>query len=118
MRKGSGGLLACLLLAFACWPVTSSARAAKPLDLFELGAPSFTAFTTHDGLPDQVTVTVRTDRAGFVWVGTPRGLARYDGKQWHKLDDPALDGYVDQLFLDQAGTLWASSRTFGLARYD
>ncbi len=118
MRKGSGGLLACLLLAFACWPVTSSARAAKPLDLFELGAPSFTAFTTRDGLPDQVTVTVRTDRAGFVWVGTPRGLARYDGKQWHKLDAPALDGYVDQLFLDQAGTLWASSRTFGLARYD
>lgn len=120
MRKGSGGLLTCLLLAFACWPVLAwpgSARAAKPLDLFALGAPSFTAFTTRDGLPDPVTVTVRTDRDGFAWVGTQHGLARYDGKQWHKLDDPALDGYVDQLFLDHAGTLWASSRTFGLARY-
>lgn len=91
---------------------------ASPLDLFALGAPSFTTFTVRDGLPDPVTVTLQTDRDGFVWVGTQHGLARYDGKRWHAIDDPALDGYVDQLFVDHDGTLWASSRTFGLARYD
>ncbi|MEO6925273.1 MAG: diguanylate cyclase, partial [Rhodanobacter sp.] len=82
------------------------------------GAPSFTTFTTRDGLPGPVTVTVRTDRQGMVWVGTPHGLAWYDGERWHALDDPALDGYIKQLFVDDAGTLWVCGSAFGLARYD
>lgn len=86
--------------------------------MFDLGAPSFTLFTTRDGLPDPVAVTIRTDRQGIVWVGTPHGLAWYDGKRWHPLDDPALGGYISQLFVDDAGTLWACGSTFGLARYD
>jgi len=91
---------------------------AKPLDLFDLGAPAFTTFTTRDGLPDPVAVTIRTDRQGIVWAGTPHGLAWYDGKRWHPLDDPALSGYISQLFVDDAGTLWACGSTFGLARHD
>lgn len=90
----------------------------QSLDLFDLGAPSFTTFTTRDGLPGPVTVTVRTDRQGFVWVGTPHGLAWYGGLRWHALDNPALDGYIQQLFVDHQGTLWACASTFGLARYD
>ncbi len=93
-------------------------RGTQQLDLFDLGAPSFTTFNTRDGLPGPVTVTVRTDRQGIVWAGTPHGLAWYDGKRWHPLDDPALDGYIKQLFVDDAGTLWACGSTFGLARYD
>lgn len=120
MRKGFWLGLACLLLACACFQAVG-ADAGTPdgsLDLFALVAPSFTTFGVRDGLPDPVTVTVRTDRSGFVWVGTQHGLAWYDGQRWHRLDDPALSGYVDQLFLDHEGTLWAASRAFGLARYD
>ncbi|MEO7066221.1 MAG: GGDEF domain-containing protein, partial [Rhodanobacter sp.] len=93
-------------------------QAPQSLDLFDLGAPWFTTFTTRDGLPGPVTVTIRTDREGVVWVGTPHGLAWYDGQRWHALDDPALDGYIKQLFVDDAGTLWACGSKFGLARYD
>ncbi|MHB1059530.1 MAG: ligand-binding sensor domain-containing diguanylate cyclase [Rhodanobacter sp.] len=96
----------------------AAARDIRPLDLFDLGAPSFTTFTTRDGLPDPVAVTIRTDRQGMVWVGTPHGLAWYDGKRWHPLDDPALQGYISQLFVDGTGTLWACGSAFGLARYD
>ena len=95
-----------------------TAPGARPFDLFDLGAPSFTTFSTRDGLPGPVTVTVRTDRQGVVWAGTPHGLAWYDGKRWHPLDDPALDGYIKQLFVDDTGTLWACGSLFGLARYD
>ncbi|MDE2307387.1 MAG: diguanylate cyclase [Xanthomonadaceae bacterium] len=113
------GLLGLLLgLVLATGAPAATLPGTRSLDLFDLGAPSFTTFTTRDGLPDPVAVTLQTDRQGFVWVGTQHGLAWYDGKRWHALDDPALDGYVDQLFTDHAGTLWASSRTFGLARYD
>ncbi|BFI95196.1 MAG: hypothetical protein RSP_07060 [Rhodanobacter sp.] len=88
------------------------------LDLFDLGAPSFTTFTTRDGLPDPVAVTTQTDRQGVTWMGTPHGLAWYDGRRWQALDDPALGGYIQQLFVDDQGTLWACGSAFGLARYD
>ncbi|MEO7065380.1 MAG: diguanylate cyclase [Rhodanobacter sp.] len=92
--------------------------ASQSLDLFDLGAPNFTTFTTRDGLPGPVTVTVRTDREGVVWVGTPHGLAWYDGQRWHPLNNPALGGYIKQLFVDSTGTLWVCGSKFGLARYD
>ena len=75
-------------------PNAATTPPTQPLDLFDLGAPSFTTFTTRDGLPDPVAVTLATDRQGMVWVGTPHGLAWHDGKRWHPLDDPALHGYI------------------------
>jgi diguanylate cyclase (GGDEF)-like protein len=126
MGHGSGGLIRLAVLALMAFGVpgpasarpTATTQATQALDLFDLGAPSFTTFTTRDGLPGPVTVTVRTDRQGIVWVGTPHGLAWYDGMRWHPLDEPALDGYINQLFVDHDGTLWACANTFGLARHD
>ncbi|SFL14216.1 ligand-binding sensor domain-containing diguanylate cyclase [Rhodanobacter glycinis] len=126
MGHGSGGLIRLAWVALMAFGVLGPLSAhpattthdTQPLDLFDLGAPSFTTFTTRDGLPGPVTVTVRTDRQGFVWVGTPHGLAWYDGLRWHALDNPALRGYIQQLFVDHEGTLWACASTFGLARYD
>lgn len=116
-RLRATALLLLALLASTCAPATA-AQTPSSLDLFDLGAPSFTTFTTRDGLPDPVTVTLRTDQEGVAWAGTPHGLAWYDGRRWHPLDDPALGGYIKQLFVDAAGTLWACGDTFGLARYD
>ena len=96
----------------------SSTAETRPIDLFEIGAPSFTNFSVRDGVPDSVTVSIQTDRDGFVWLGSPHGLARYDGQRWQPLDDPALQFYIDNLFLDHTGTLWASSREHGLGHYD
>ncbi|WP_426688023.1 diguanylate cyclase [Rhodanobacter ginsengiterrae] len=124
MGKRSGWLIQLAMTALVAFaPLAAPLQAAmaapsRSLDLFDLGAPAFTTFTTRDGLPDPVTVTIRTDRQGVVWVGTPHGLAWYDGKRWHPLDDPALAGYISQLFVDDAGTLWACGSNFGLARYD
>lgn len=103
------------LLALAI-PAAADVQQPATLDLFDLGAPSFTIFTTRDGLPDPVTVATQTDRQGVTWVGTPHGLAWYDGRHWQALDDPALGGYIQQLFVDGDGTLWACGSAFGLAR--
>lgn len=110
-----------VLLAFAGSAAALPVRAPQTtpqLDLFQLAAPAFTMVGTRDGASDQVVVSVRTDHDGFVWAGTKHGLLRYEGRQWQKLDNPALDGYVDQLTLDDAGDLWAASRAFGIARHD
>ncbi len=110
-------LLWCLIRA----TLASSAAAPspqKPLDLFDLGAPSFTTFSPRDGVPDSVTVSIQVDREGFVWVASPSGIARYDGRRWVESDDPAMAHSVDSVYLDHEGTLWAAFRSRGVARYD
>ena len=70
--------------------------------------------------------TIVEDRSGFLWVGTGGlGLTRYDPKTGqlktfrHSPTDPfsLSNDNVTQLFIDHAGTLWAT--TFdGLNRFD
>ena len=109
-------LLLCLAVsAIGAEPVPAAPR---PLDLFDLGAPSFTNFSTSSGLPGSVTVSVQTDREGFVWIASPSGLARYDGRRWVLRDDARIARSATSLFLDRGGTLWASFRDAGIARYD
>lgn len=90
----------------------------RPLDLFDVGAPAFANFSPRDGVPNSVTVAVQTDREGFVWLASPLGVARYDGRRWQLSDDPAMAHSVFSLWLDYEGTLWAAFREQGLAHYD
>ena len=108
------GLLVCALPM----PSMAAAKSGQSIDLGSLGAPSFTTFSSRDGVPDSVIVSIQVDQHGFVWLGSQHGLARYDSRRWVPVDNPALAGYVDDLFVDHDGTLWAASRTFGLARHD
>jgi len=90
----------------------------EALDLMGLGAPSFTNFSPRDGLPDAVTVDIRTDHDGFVWAASPVGVFRYDGRRWVGSNDPAMAHSVHSLWVDWRGTLWAAFRNEGLAHYD
>jgi len=38
-----------------------------------------THFTVEDGLPSPETYFVHEDILGYIWIGTDRGLSRYDG---------------------------------------
>lgn len=112
-------------LASLLWYVAGPALAApavhpvaQPLDLIEIGAPSFTRFSSRDGVPDAVSVSVRTDAEGFVWAASPLGLTRYDGRRWSPDPNRALAESADSLWLDQQGMLWAAFRNRGLARHD
>ena len=92
--------------------------APRPLDLFDIGAPSFTNFSPRDGVPDTVTVATAVDRDGFVWLASPAGVFRYDGRRWSPSTDPAMAHPADSLAIDAQGTLWAAFRDDGLAHYD
>jgi len=39
------------------------------------------AFERVDGLPHNTVLDLLQDRRGFLWIGTPDGLARYDGRR-------------------------------------
>jgi len=47
--------------------------------------PGFTLFTTANGLPDNEITALERDASGQLWVGTTRGLARFDGTRFEAL---------------------------------
>jgi ligand-binding sensor domain-containing protein len=89
-----------------------------PLDLLDMGAPTFTTFSARDGVPDSVIVNIQTDREGFVWLASSQGVARYDGHCCNAVDPPAIKGVLANFTLDHDGNLWAGLRDRGLARFD
>lgn len=43
---------------------------------------NFTNYSLADGLPDNTINTIAQDKFGYIWLGTPNGLARFDGKNF------------------------------------
>ncbi|MBI4323961.1 MAG: hypothetical protein HY674_01730, partial [Chloroflexi bacterium] len=63
-----------------------------------------------EGLPDGDITAIQQTPDGFLWVGTPKGLARFDGLQFKvfKADNtPGLtDSRISSLLTDDQGALW------------
>lgn len=47
----------------------------------------FHNYTTDNGLPHSICQVVVEDAMGFVWIGTPSGLVRYDGVYFETFND-------------------------------
>ncbi len=64
----------------------------------------------EDGLPDEEITAVTQTPDGFLWVGTFKGLARFDGEKFKVFQTeshPDLpDSRICNLLTDRAGTLW------------
>jgi len=64
----------------------------------------------EDGLPDEEINTIAQTPDGYLWVGTFKGLARFDGekfKVFNSESDPGLpDSRICNLLTDREGTLW------------
>ncbi len=114
----------------------------RPLALLAIGlffvgrTPAYAASPWHDfadpvfvhadtrELSDSAVMAVAQDTAGFVWVGTQGGLARFDGYHFRNFlpnpnDETALpDGYIRTLLADDAGGVWIGSSSNGLVHFD
>lgn len=68
-----------------------------------------------NGLPDGTVTSVAQTLDGYLWVGTPKGLARFDGISFKQVDtagDTTLkDSSVVGLLTDREGTLWIASQS-------
>src|SRR5690606_9692566 len=78
----------------------------------------FTLYGPAQGLPSEEATAVYEDPAGAVWVGTPRGLARFHDGRFEPV--PVLPEPVDVTALrsDRAGALWVGTRAHGAVRLD
>jgi diguanylate cyclase (GGDEF)-like protein len=65
---------------------------------------------------------VAQDAAGFIWVGTPGGLSRFDGYRFRNYlpagGDPDAPAGVEALVADPSGKLWIGTPSSGLMCLD
>lgn len=90
----------------------------KPLDVTDLGAPTFTVYSARDGLSDEIWSAVDVDARGIAWAGSASGLARFDGYRWTLWPVVGARSLVRDLEHDPDGHLWAIFEREGLARLD
>jgi len=89
-----------------------------PLDVADEGAPTFSVYSSREGLSDEIWSTLGFDRNGFVWAGSASSLARFDGYTWTPWPFAEARSLVRDMQIDSSGVLWAIFEREGLARYD
>jgi signal transduction histidine kinase/CheY-like chemotaxis protein/streptogramin lyase len=110
------GLRLAFLAAIGC-AVPQPALTLAPTPLFE-------TLGVEHGLPSTRVYEVVSDRAGFLWIATAEGLARYDGvgfAVWrHDPADPASlpANDVQTVFVDREDRVWLGSVDGGLSMLD
>lgn len=81
--------------------------------------------TEEQGLSDNLVTCFEQDRYGFMWIGTTKGLNRYDGnsfKTYHQRETEKGDSlsgeFIRAIHYDSRGYLWIGTEGKGLNRYD
>src|SRR5262245_491950 len=72
--------------------------------------PAYLHYNVSDGLPSALVYCVTQDSKGFMWFGTDKGLARFDGTRFKVfgMKDGLPDNEVVNVFEDSQGRLWLS----------
>lgn len=81
-----------------------------------------TVFTEENGLLDNYITAIKLDKQNFAWIGSTKGLARFDGKTFkyflHDPEDPRSIAHNQALTLhqDHKDRLWVGTY-YGLSLY-
>ncbi len=95
------------------------AALARPAIAFEQAELYFESVGSIESIPDNNVSALAQDQAGFIWIGTPDGLIRYDGYRFRHYDnDPedrdSLGGdFVRSLLTARDGRLWVGTNADG-----
>lgn len=89
-----------------------------------LGGITFERITIAEGLSAGQVRDIVQDQQGFLWIATGDGLNKYDGYGFtiyrNRPGDSTSISYnwIQQVFIDRQGTLWAGTFGGGLNRFD
>ncbi|MDQ2720382.1 MAG: histidine kinase [Bacteroidota bacterium] len=75
-------------------------------------------YNVNDGLPGTQVFGAYQDHYGYLWVGAPTGLSRFDGRQFvnYSLADGLPSLHVTGVFQDSRERLWVGSKA-GMAQF-
>jgi ligand-binding sensor domain-containing protein len=85
---------------------------------------NFERLSMEDGLPSNKIYDIIQDRRGLLWIGTDKGLCRYDGYRMkifvHDSENSRSIGgnMIKRLFEARDGKIWIASLQTGLSCYD
>jgi ligand-binding sensor domain-containing protein len=76
---------------------------------------------TERGLPGGSITAIAQTSDGYLWIGTDKGLVRFDGLNFHQLErahpDPIVLGPVRTLLVDASDNLWILLQNTQVFRY-
>jgi signal transduction histidine kinase/ligand-binding sensor domain-containing protein len=73
---------------------------------------------TEDGLPQNAIQAIAQTRDGYLWIGTPAGLVRFDGVRFTVFNQGQLqNNNIHALLEDRNGRLWIGTYGGGLYQY-
>ncbi len=88
------------------------------------GGPEYWARTwqTDDGLPRNTITSIAQTPDGYLWLGTPFGVIRFDGVTFTRMEGDFHPGFTRArsrvLYTDVQGRLWIGTGTTGIIRHD
>src|SRR6266511_1008657 len=102
---------------------SSSGVSAASSTVPQVAAPyTIDVWETEDGLPQNSVIAMTQTRDGYLWLGTLKGLVRFDGIRFTVFDEsntPGLEsGPIVSLVEDSQGNLWMGTETAGVALLD
>ena len=116
---GRRQLLKCAIagLAVVCFAVSASA-----LDPTRTVSQYLhDSWGTERGLPSESITAIGQTSDGYLWIGTDRGLVRFDGFNFHKFEraptDQIMIGPVRTLLVDASDNLWILLQDTQVFRY-
>lgn len=79
---------------------------------------SFKLYNVNDGLSSTSTYGTYQDKYGYLWVGTPTGISRFDGRQFvnYSLAEGLPSLHANTIFQDSRERLWVGT-TAGAAQF-
>jgi ligand-binding sensor domain-containing protein/signal transduction histidine kinase len=82
---------------------------------------NLTSWDSRDGLPQSSIFSIASTPDGYMWLGTQRGLVRFDGRNFYWFDKkiaPEIPHHdIQVLFTDHCGTLWMGTRNGDILSY-
>ncbi|MDQ1086657.1 hybrid sensor histidine kinase/response regulator transcription factor [Siphonobacter sp. SORGH_AS_1065] len=108
----------CLLAVLLVLSTQTSFAQREPTQL------RFDHLTVNEGLSHSDALCLAQDHQGFIWIGTHKGIDRYDGYQLKTYHLPVSNGSgvinnrIRALHVDHQGTLWVGIDGAGLFYYN
>ncbi|MCQ2252872.1 MAG: SpoIIE family protein phosphatase [Bacteroidales bacterium] len=92
----------------------------RPQSVYAQADHIFTTIGESNGLRNVVITSIAEDGNGFIWMGSPTGLVRYDGYHsayFNNIQDGLKGNCVIDLGTDSYGNIWISTEN-GVSKYD
>jgi ligand-binding sensor domain-containing protein len=116
---GRRWLLRCAIAGFAGACFAVSAFAVDPTRT--VSQYLHDSWGTERGLPGGSITAIAQTSDGYLWIGTDKGLVRFDGLNFHQFErthpDPILIGPVRTLLVDASDHLWILLQDSQVFRY-